>query len=288
MRLLLLVLVLLAGCGRPPSQGVDWFQFAQQELAVGRLRIERSPEDVVVTPAILTQNFRKIAFNPEADPLRSGRLQPGLDEPIIRKWLKPMVYSLVASPPNEARIAPMLTGIARRLSSVTGHEVRPVAPDGDDTRLLVIFAPDAALEGLSDPETLARAGWQTGRQGMEWIAGSIATWRFAPSPCGAFVLIRDDEEVGKNGEIVFGLVLVRTEMPDLLLQACVEEEMSQAMGTLNDDELVRPSVFNDDQEFALLTQHDMDLLRLLYDPEIVPGMGPEVAMPIVRRRLKSE
>jgi len=46
---------------------------------------------------------------------------------------------------------------------------------------------------------------------------------------------------------------------------------------------VRPSIFNDDGEFALLTDHDEDLLRILYDLRLAPGMTAEQAMPIVRR-----
>lgn len=285
MRLILVLLMFVAGCAMPDRSRTDWFRFVEQELAAGGLRADRNPADARVTPAVLTQNFRRIAFSPEPDPLRTGQAQPGADEQIIRKWLKPIVFSLVAAPGAEARIAPLLNAYARQLTTITGHEVRPVAPGAKDTRMLVIFAPDAAMEGLSDPRTLAAAGWKTGERGTAWIASSIAQWRVAPSPCGAFVLIRDDTEVGRNGEILFGLILIRTEVPDLLLRACVEEEMAQAMGTLNDDKQVRPSVFNDDQEFALLTRHDMELLRVLYTPEIRPGMSPEQAMPIVRRRL---
>jgi hypothetical protein len=46
---------------------------------------------------------------------------------------------------------------------------------------------------------------------------------------------------------------------------------------------VRPSIFNDDGEFALLTEHDEHLLRILYDPRLKPGMTAEEAMPLVRR-----
>ena len=82
--------------------------------------------------------------------------------------------------------------------------------------------------------------------------------------------------------------MIRKEVPDLLLDACIEEELSQVMGVLNDDEQVRPSIFNDDQEFALLTDHDTQLLRMLYDPRIKPGMSPDEAMPIIRDILASE
>ncbi|MFT7253735.1 MAG: hypothetical protein ACI81Q_001152, partial [Paracoccaceae bacterium] len=44
----------------------------------------------------------------------------------------------------------------------------------------------------------------------------------------------------------------------------------------------RPSIFNDDEEFALLTTHDELLLRILYDPRLSPGMQPDQARPILR------
>ena len=55
------------------------------------------------------------------------------------------------------------------------------------------------------------------------------------------------------------------------------------MGLPNDDETVRPSLFNDDEEFALMTLHDELLLRILYDDRLEPGMSPEESMPIVRQ-----
>ena len=43
------------------------------------------------------------------------------------------------------------------------------------------------------------------------------------------------------------------------------------MGLPNDSPEARPSLFNDDLEFALLTEHDAILLRMLYDPRLRPG-----------------
>ena len=54
------------------------------------------------------------------------------------------------------------------------------------------------------------------------------------------------------------------------------------MGLANDSPSARPSIFNDDEEFALLTKHDAMLLKMLYDKRLTPGMNAEVATPIVR------
>jgi hypothetical protein len=68
------------------------------------------------------------------------------------------------------------------------------------------------------------------------------------------------------------VAVIRSEHPDLLRLSCIHEEMAQGMGLSNDSPDARPSIFNDDEEFALLTPHDEMLLRILYDPRLRPGM----------------
>ena len=53
------------------------------------------------------------------------------------------------------------------------------------------------------------------------------------------------------------------------------------MGLPNDSPDARPSLFNDSLEFALLTEHDEILLRMLYDPRLQPGMTVAEARPIL-------
>jgi hypothetical protein len=62
----------------------------------------------------------------------------------------------------------------------------------------------------------------------------------------------------------------------------VHEEVAQGLGLPNDSPRARPSIFNDDEEFSLLTPHDEALLRILYDPRLTPGLTPEAARPMVR------
>jgi len=89
---------------------------------------------------------------------------------------------------------------------------------------------------------------------------------------------------GENrNHIVSGLVSIGSETGGLLRRACLHEEIVQALGLANDHPDVRPSIFNDDGEFALLTEHDEHLLRILYDPRLEPGMTAVQARPIVRR-----
>ena len=79
------------------------------------------------------------------------------------------------------------------------------------------------------------------------------------------------------------VALIRGEHPDLLRLACIHEELAQGLGLANDSPQARPSIFNDDEEFGLLTTHDELLLRMLYDPRLTPGMSAAEAAPIARR-----
>ena len=78
------------------------------------------------------------------------------------------------------------------------------------------------------------------------------------------------------------VALIRAEHPDLLRTACIHEELAQGMGLANDSPMARPSIFNDDEEFGLLTTHDEMLLRILYDPRLRTGMTIDEATPIVQ------
>jgi hypothetical protein len=76
--------------------------------------------------------------------------------------------------------------------------------------------------------------------------------------------------------------LIRGEHPDLMRLACIHEELAQGLGLANDSPRARPSIFNDDEEFGLLTSHDELLLKMLYDGRLETGMAAAEAAPIAR------
>ena len=78
------------------------------------------------------------------------------------------------------------------------------------------------------------------------------------------------------------VAVIRTENPDLLRLSCIHEELAQGLGLANDSPGARPSIFNDDDEFALLTSHDELLLKMLYDNRLRVGMSAEEAAPVTR------
>ena len=56
---------------------------------------------------------------------------------------------------------------------------------------------------------------------------------------------------------------------------CLHEELAQALGPLNDLYRLSNSVFNDDNFHSVLTDFDMDILRMTYSPALASGMSRE-------------
>jgi hypothetical protein len=141
----------------------------------------------------------------------------------------------------------------------------------DETAMFVLFvgAEDRAamLDGQLWPDLKAKNPFAA-----EWLRND--KW-----PCVGFGIVRDD---GAEGDRQVELALIPSEMDGLMRRACIEEEVIQSLGLRNDGEEVRPSRFNDDQEFALSTRHDELLLQILYDPRLKAGMTAAEGMPIVR------
>ncbi len=72
---------------------------------------------------------------------------------------------------------------------------------------------------------------------------------------------------------------------------CLQEELAQALGPLNDLYRLADSVFNDDNMHSVLTGFDMLILRAYYAPELSPGMTrAEVAarLPAILSRLNPQ
>lgn len=72
------------------------------------------------------------------------------------------------------------------------------------------------------------------------------------------------------------------------IRDCLNEELAQTLGPLNDLFRLPDTIFNDDNVNSLLTGFDMLVLRATYAPELVPGMtraGVAQALPAILARL---
>ena len=83
-------------------------------------------------------------------------------------------------------------------------------------------------------------------------------------------------------------VFLPTDVSPQEIRDCLHEEISQALGPVNDLYRLTESIFNDDNFHTVLTGFDMLILKAYYDPALRNGMRPpEVAarLPAILNRL---
>ncbi|MDA5558103.1 DUF2927 domain-containing protein [Shimia sp. MMG029] len=239
-------------------------------LARGLLRTDGGGPDTPFTPDMLARNFEQIAFYDEYV-LDAGLERASATPGQLRRWEGPVRVSLEFGPSvTESKRATDRETVAAyipRLARVTGHPVRQTNGSGN-FHILVMGSEDrAALEKRLDT-LLPNASAQT-----------RALFTNAPRSIYCFVVAQAS---GTEPNVYTSAVaLIRAEHPDLLRKSCLHEEIAQGLGLTNDSPRARPSIFNDDEEFALLTTHDEMLLSMLYDPRLASGMNAEDARPVL-------
>lgn len=227
--------------------------YQSQMQGHGFLRTEADPPDVPFSNARLVENFRRIAFFTYPNDQRH------VPKPLTR-WEGPIRYSVIGKAADVAQVDALM----RRLAGLTGLTMKPA--DQAEANFVVLLMDEreqrAARHAFADAESRA-------------FFDSFVSAIF---DCGAIADWSDDAP-----EITRALVYLHGDLGGLYRRLCFHEEISQSLGLFNDDPTVRPSIFNDDDEFALLTAHDEYLLRILYDPRLRSGMTPGEAMPLVVR-----
>jgi len=101
-------------------------------------------------------------------------------------------------------------------------------------------------------------------------------WR-GVAPCRA--------EVYDRGFVLASARIVISTNIAALRRHCIVEELTQALGLMNDSTLLAPSMFNDGSQDQSLLPWDEILVRVLYDPRLRPGMPVQVALPLAYRIL---
>ncbi|MFK7876883.1 MAG: DUF2927 domain-containing protein [Paracoccaceae bacterium] len=231
-------------------------------LTQGLLRADGGGVDTPYTAAMLMRNFEDIAFFSEYQ--RGG--QP------LRRWVVPIRmetrFGPSVSAANTTRDRNAVTAYAARLSRITGH---PITITKERANFHVFFASEDDRPGfINQIKTLE----------PRIDAGTLAT--ILNLPRETYCLVVAFTPVGQPGTYTRAIALIRAEQPDLMRLSCIHEELAQGLGLANDSPAARPSIFNDDDEFALLTSHDEALLKLLYDPRLSPGISADEARPVLR------
>lgn len=239
-------------------------------VARGLLRRDGGGPDTPFDADDLARNFQRIAlFEEYADV--GGRLVARETESRLHRWESPvrLVLHFGDAVPAEKvqrdRVA--VRTYAARLARLTGLPIRMSSTGGNFHVFIVTEAERRAL-----PETLRGILPGLGQSAIDTVVD-------LPRSSYCLVFASDGSDTGAYDTAI---AVIRAEHPDLMRLSCIHEELAQGLGLANDSPAARPSVFNDDEEFGLLTTHDELLLRILYDRRLKPGMTTAEAMPVVR------
>jgi hypothetical protein len=259
----------IAAPAPPSAASADlrrYYQAVQTDLLTnGLLRTDGGGPDTPYDADDLVRNFERIAFFDEY--ARSSRIGPG---GALSRWEGPVRIGIEfgpsVPPAQRGRDGTDIRAYAERLARVSGHPVQ-VATTRTNFHVFVAGEDDQAF-------VQARL-----RQLVPDISDNeLALFSDLPRSFYCFVVAVSDPQ-HPNG-YAHAAALIRAEHPDLVRLSCIHEEIAQGLGLPNDSPKARPSIFNDDDEFALLTSHDELLLKMLYDPRLTPGMTAAAARPI--------
>ena len=292
---LVVVLLALAGCEQPsqvsmtkarPKPAVtpvasseslrikSYYASVQARLlAQGKLRQEYAPKDAPFTADDLVSDFEQVALYDEYA-LSEGSFVEKKTISTLRRWNKPVRIGLYFGPlvPQKQRAIDTrsVTRFAARLAAISGLKIRMTSLKNANYVMLFLNRD----EQISLTPKLA--------ENIPQLVPTIVQ-EIQNSPrnifCVTYALSNADKPTDYSGAVI----LIKSEHDQIMRDSCIQEEMTQALGLANDGPDIRPSIFNDDEEFATLTRHDEALLKMLYDPRLRVGMTPEHARPLLKQ-----
>ncbi|MBV1896023.1 MAG: DUF2927 domain-containing protein [Rhodobacteraceae bacterium] len=256
----------------PQSQDLEhYYRVVQNNLLThGLLRTDGGGPDTPFTPDTLATNFEQIAFFSE---YTRGTLTPGSGgSERLSRWGGPVRIGTEfgASVPADqrARDAASVKNYTNRLARVTGHSISNTTRNAN----FHVF-----VAGEDDRDFI-----QTRLKQLVPNISQTELDLFRDLPRSIYCLVVAVSGSNSPNNYTRAVALIRAEHPDLVRLSCIHEEIAQGLGLPNDSAAARPSIFNDDDEFALLTSHDELLLKMLYDPRLKQGMTADQARPVVR------
>lgn len=245
-------------------------QVQQGLLDQGLLRTDGGGIDTPYNDRMLAENFLRIAMFNEYS-LSGAGLVAQASSAEMRRWQAPVRvgvnFGASVSTQKRSTDTAQIASYLQRLAQVTGH---PISLNNSNPNFFIYIVNDDERRALG-PALTGDLGPQTDANIAEITAMDQSTY------CAVLA------STGFNSQAYNrAFVVIRAEHPDLLKLSCIHEEIAQGLGLPNDSPQARPSIFNDDQEFALLTTQDELMLKILYNPALRPGMTEAEARPIVQ------
>lgn len=199
------------------------------------------------TDGSLPAVFEDVAFGRELGSERSA---------VLHKWTGPVRIATLGTWPVDpwATLDPHIED----LTELTGLLFSRAAPANANLRIHA--APSSTF-----PEAIARLGVPRG-ESSRILAKSTCFFIFEPD---------------RTHAITRAEIFIDQALPAARVRHCLVEETTQALGLPNDIVSREPSLFDNAQVLARLSERDRLLLRILYHPALQPGMDRATARGLV-------
>lgn len=247
------MMIFLAAChqNKPPAESTPWEEpsvYSQPETSettVSEPIVTKPAHSQLYIPDVSVEDVI-LYFNEvclDSEIINSG------DPSYVQKWIAPIYYSLEGDY-TDADLA-VLTSFTDRLNSIEGFPGISRNEDPMKRNLRIHFCDEQTLLSLMGPNFAGTDGAVT-----FWYADNII--------CDA-------------------IICYRTDLNQYLRNSVILEEIYNGLGPIQDTSLRPDSIIY--QEFSQpqqLTAIDELILRLLYHPDIQPGMNKQQCEQVIR------
>jgi hypothetical protein len=180
----------------------------------------------------------------------------------LAKWVHPLRVYVIHDVPDKALHLELLKSHFQQLTTLTQLNISFVT-ERNQANFVVYFTKQSKWKSIVRQEM--------GEQSAQNTFGSICMFGIGVN--------RIDNSISK----AVAVIPVDQAREHGKLISCIVEEITQALGLANDSDRAFPSVFNDRTPEDYLSPLDVILTRLLYEPEIKPGMTKNQLEPLLNR-----
>ena len=244
----------------------------KRKTALGLLRQDGGGADTPFDVDDIVEAFEQLAFYNEYD-IDKNKLLPNSNAVSLAKWKSSTNISArfggSVDEKQKDKDLKEINGLISNLSKITNHKIKI---SQQNVNMYVVVAKQKEIKDLISEIGLKRPEFDPKR---------IPIITLLPKDIHCMAMTSMSSE--PNSAISSALVIIRSELPTIMRKACIHEEIAQSLGLTNDSHFARPSIFNDDDEFATLTKFDEILLQILYDNRLYPGISEKEASQLVRQ-----
>ena len=244
----------------------------KRKTSLGLLRQDGGGADTPFDVDDIVEAFEQLAFYNEYD-IDKNKLLPNSNAVSLAKWKSNTNISVLfggsVDKKQKDKDLKEINDLISNLSKITKQKIKV---SQQNVNMYVVVANQKEIKDLIG---------EIGSQRSEFDPKRIPIITQLPKDIHCMAMTSMSSE--PNSAISSALVIIRNELPDIMRRACIHEEIAQSLGLTNDSHFARPSVFNDDDEFATLTKFDEILLQILYDHRLNSGISKKEASQLVRQ-----